>query len=108
MENGKNKDSEGFKKKLEDIGSSLSAALRDVKSDEDFAYVVLHMKEMMPGITDEEAKAGLKLASQTLGSSPAISKDDPNAMYNQMPTGSGALSPTNEAFARMVKLANLK
>jgi hypothetical protein len=102
MENGENKDSEGFKKKLEDIGSSLSAALRDVKSDEDFAYVVLHMKEMMPGITDEEAKGGLKLASQVLGSSPAVSKKSPNAMYPGMP------GPKNEAFARMVKLANLK
>jgi hypothetical protein len=60
------------------------------------------MKEMMPGITDEEAKAGLKLASQTLGSSPAVSKDSPNAMYDKMPV------PQNEAFARMVKLANLK
>jgi hypothetical protein len=66
------------------------------------------MKEMMPSLTNDMAKAGLKLASQTLSSSPAVSKDSPNAMYDQMPTGSGALSPTNEAFARMVKLANLK
>lgn len=101
-------DKKGFKKKLEDIKSSLSTALLDVKTDEDFAYVILTVKELMPGITNEEAKAGLKLAAQTLGSSPAISKDDPNAMYDQMPTGSGAFTPTNEAFARMVKLANLK
>jgi hypothetical protein len=102
MENGENKDSEGFKKKLEDIGSSLSTALRGVKSDEDFAYVVLHMKEMMPSLTNDMAKAGLKLASQTLSSSPAVSKDAPGAMYDKMP------APQNEAFARMVKLANLK
>jgi hypothetical protein len=96
------KDKKGFKKKLEDIKSSLSTALLDVKTDEDFAYVILTIKELMPGITNEEAKAGFKLAAQTLGSSPAISKDDPNAMYDKMPM------PTNEAFARMVKLANLK
>lgn len=100
--------SEGFKKGLEDLSSPLSNVLRGVKSDEDFAYLVLHMKEMMPSLTNDMAKAGLKLAAQTLGSSPAVSKDDPNAMYNQMPTGSGAFFPTNEAFARMVRLANLK
>lgn len=101
-------DKKVFKSKLDDMKSSLSTAFLDVKTDEDFAYVVLTIKELMPNITNEEAKAGFKLAAQTLGASPAISKDDPNAMYNQMPTGSEAFIPTNEAFARMVKLANLK
>jgi hypothetical protein len=54
----------------------------------------------MPSLTTDMAKGGLKLASQTLSSSPAVSKDSPNAMYDKM--------PKNEAFARMVKLANLK
>ena len=91
-----------FKKKLKDIKSSLSTALLSVKSDEDFAYVVLAIKEMIPGVTDEEAKAGLKLASQTFNTSPAVSKDAPGAMYTGMPL------PKNESFSRMVKLANLK
>ena len=97
-----------FKKKLEDIKSSLSTALLSVKTDEDFAYVVLTIKELMPGITNEEAKAGLKLASQTLGSTPAVSKDAPGAMYDKMPLPKGMPAPKNESFARMIKLANLK
>ena len=90
-----------FKKKLEDIKSSLSNALLSVKTDEDFAYVILTIKELMPGITNDEAKAGFKLAAQVLGSSPAVSKDAPGAMYPGMST-------QNESFARMIKLANLK
>lgn len=97
-----------FKKKLEDIKSSLSTALLSVKSDEDYAYVVLTIKDMIPGLTDEEAKAGLKLASQTFSSSPAVSKDAPGAMYDKMPLPKELESPKNESFARMVKLANLK
>jgi hypothetical protein len=102
MKNEKKTASEGFKKQLDDLSSPLSTALRGVKSDEDFAYVILHMKEMMPSLTNDMAKGGLKLASQTLSSSPAVSMDSPNAMYDKMPM------PKNEAFARMVKLANLK
>lgn len=102
MKNEIKKGKEGFKKQLDDLSSPLSTALRGVKSDEDYAYVVLHMKEMMPSLTTDMAKGGLKLASQVLGSSPAVSKKSPNAMYPGMP------GPKNEAFARMVKLANLK
>lgn len=97
-----------FKKKLEDIKSSLSTALLSVKTDEDFAYIILTIKDMIPGLTDEEAKAGLKLASQTFSSSPAVSKDAPGAMYPGMPLPKGLESPKNESFSRMVKLANLK
>lgn len=97
-----------FKKKLKDIKSSLYAALLSVKSDEDFAYVVLTIKDMIPGMTDEKAKGGLKLALQVMGSTPAISKDDSNAMYDKMPLPKGMSSSKNESFSRMVKLANLK
>lgn len=97
-----------FKKKLEDIKSSLSTALLSVKSDEDYAYVILTIKDMIPGMTDEKAKGGLKLALQVMGSTPAISKDDSNAMYDKMPLPKRMSSSKIESFSRMVKLANLK
>ena len=104
----KGKEDIDFKKKLKDIKSSLSNALINVKSDSDFAYVVLAIKDMLPGITNDEAKAGLKLALQTFGTSPAVSKDAPGAMYDKMPLPKGMEVPKNESFARMQKLANLK
>jgi hypothetical protein len=77
----------GFKASFEKLKPNLATAIRSVKADEDLAYLIMSMIELMPMLAknNTEAKSGVRLALQALGTDPAVSKKNPNAMYDKMP-----------------------
>jgi len=100
-------DSAKLAQKMDDLKSSLSPALNSINSDEEFANVIVSMREMMPKLSDVAAKAGLKLAMQTMASSKPVGKDEPGAMYDKMDLPD-ELKNMNESFDRMKTLAGIK
>jgi hypothetical protein len=79
------KDGETVQDKLRKLKSTLEPVFNSINTEDDFAYVVVAVREMMQKLSDQAARGGLRLATQVMQSSKPVSKDAPGAMYDKMP-----------------------
>lgn len=78
-------DSQSVIEKFKKLKASLSAEFNSINTAEDFAYVVAMLPDIMPRLTKDAAKAGLRLALQVASSPEPVSKKAKGAMYDKMP-----------------------
>jgi phage terminase small subunit len=87
-----------FDKQVEDLLPTLSNLFNKVRNEEQLADVISAMVKHMPaGKNKSVVTAGLKIAGKVANTDPAVSKDDPKAMYDKMPVPDGL----KEAYERI-------
>lgn len=74
-----------FSDKLDDLKGVLATFEKGINNADEFANLILSMREKLPNLSDDAAKAGVRLAQQVMSSSKPVSKDAPGAMYDKMP-----------------------
>lgn len=70
--------------RLEKIKPSLESALSSINTDQEFAFIITYLQEIMPKLKPDIAAKGATLARQVFNSSEPVSKDSPNAAYPGM------------------------
>lgn len=106
-------DVDKFIAKLNTFDQAMTPFYNAINNAQELGLAIEYIVGKMPNIKGNTV-SGLRLAIDKISdkmankNTPAIGKDDPNAMYDEMPLPKGMPAPKNESFARMVKLANLK
>ena len=79
-------DSLSFDKEVRELLPTLSSLFNKVRNEDHLADIISAMVKHMPaGKNKSIVNAGLKIAGKVANTDPAVSKDDPNAMYSGMP-----------------------
>jgi hypothetical protein len=78
-------DNMSFDKQIEELLPTLSILFNKVRNEDQLADIISAMVKHMPaGKNKSVVTAGLKIAGKVANTDPAVSKDDPNAMYDKM------------------------